>query len=152
MAENIIVPRRAEDFFDKNGDPTYRFIRWIEIVTGQTNSTSVIVESTEQELTSTGSRVSRNASRINSIELKEFETINTTTDLTTQEFQIIVCNNSAAIEITLDTQAIEGDEVHIKRTDGDVTIIGVIDDISDWILPANWSLHLVFNGTTWRNI
>jgi len=39
MAE-IIIPRRREDFFRENGEPTHRFIRWIELVTQQTNETS----------------------------------------------------------------------------------------------------------------
>lgn len=34
----IIIPRRREDFFNpKTGEPTHRFIRWIELVTQQTN-------------------------------------------------------------------------------------------------------------------
>ena len=152
MAVNLITPRRREDFFDAQGEPTHRFIRWIESVTNQTNSSSIVIESTEQTLTSTGSRVSRNAARINSLELKEFETVTTTIDITTAEFQIIECTNTASIEVTLDTQAIKNDEVHIKRTDAAVTILGTIDGITDWILPDNWSLHLVFNGTEWRNI
>jgi hypothetical protein len=44
MANNIITPRRKEEFFDRNGDPTLRFIRWMELVTGQTNTTSTTVE------------------------------------------------------------------------------------------------------------
>ena len=152
MATTLIPPARRGDFFDKDGNPTLRFIRWVEEVTGQTNVTSIVVETTEQELTSTGSRVSRNSSRINSLELKEFEIVKTTTDLTTKEFQVVICKNIIPIIITLNPQAIEDDEVHIKRTDGEVTIIGVIDGISDWMLPDDWSLHLIFNGISWSNI
>ena len=152
MATTLIPPARRGDFFDKDGNPTLRFIRWVEEVTGQTNVTSIVVETTEQELTSTGSRVSRNAARINSLELKEFEIVKTTTDLTTKEFQVVICKNIIPIIITLNPQAIEDDEVHIKRTDGEVTIIGVIDGISDWMLPDDWSLHLIFNGISWSNI
>ena len=47
MAVNIITPRRREDFFDDKGDPTLRFIRWVELVTGQTNTTTVEVESAD---------------------------------------------------------------------------------------------------------
>lgn len=44
MAVNIITPRRREDFFDKDGEPTLRFIRWVELVTGQTNDSSEVIE------------------------------------------------------------------------------------------------------------
>ena len=40
VATNVITPRRREDFFDDKGEPTLRFIRWIELVTGQTNQLS----------------------------------------------------------------------------------------------------------------
>jgi hypothetical protein len=153
MAENIVVPRRREDFFDENGDPTHRFIRWIESVTGQTNSTSIIVETTEQELTSTGSRVSRNATRINSIELKEFEIIKTTVGVTTAAFQVIICKNATPIIIILDPQAVEDDEVHIKRRGELVTVKGLIDGFTDFDLNAPlYSMHLIYDGTDWSEI
>lgn len=153
MAETIIIPRRREDFFDSNGDPTLRFVRWIEAVTGQTNITSIEVENTEQALTSTGSRVSRNAARINSIELKEFEIVPTTTPLTTSEFQIIICKNVASIDITLDANAVENDEVHIKRRGGTVRVIGPIDGFTDKTINIlNYSMHLVFDGADWSEI
>ncbi len=42
-----------------------------------------VIEDSQQNITSSSSRVSRNAARINSLELKEFEIVNTTTDITT---------------------------------------------------------------------
>ena len=40
---NIIVPRRREDFFDEKGNPTLRFIKFLELMTETTNdSTSAI--------------------------------------------------------------------------------------------------------------
>lgn len=44
MAE-IITPRRESDFFDQNGRPTLRFIKFLELLTTQTNSTTIAVES-----------------------------------------------------------------------------------------------------------
>ena len=38
MSETIIPPRRKAEFFDQNGDPTFRFIKWMELVTRQTNT------------------------------------------------------------------------------------------------------------------
>ena len=153
MATNIIPPRRREDFFDRNGDPTHRFIDWIELLNNQTNSSSVIIESTEQTLTSVSSRVSRNATRINSLELKEFEIVNTTVDVTTEEFQIIICKNVASINVTLDPQAIENDEVHIKRRGGSIEVIGSIDGFTNKTINVlNYSMHLIFDGTDWSEI
>jgi len=41
MAEiPVIVPRRYSEFFDKNGEPTLRFVRWMESVTDNTNSST----------------------------------------------------------------------------------------------------------------
>ena len=153
MANNIIVPRRKEDFFDQQGEPTLRFINWVELVTRQTNTSSITIENTEQALTSTSSRVSRNAARINSIELKEFEIVNTTTDLTTEEYQTVICKNVAPINITLDPNAIKDDEVHIKRRGEEITVIGSIDGFTNKTINIlNYSMHLVFDGTDWSEI
>lgn len=111
-----------------------------------------LIEDSQQNITSSSSRVSRNAARINSIELKQFEIIKTTESLTTEEFQIIICKNPLPIIVTLDPQAVEDDEVHVKRDDGDVMLLGLIDGVLDYIIPENWSLHLVFNGIDWSNI
>jgi len=36
----IIVPRRRQDFFDDRGEPTLRFVRWMEGVTATTNESN----------------------------------------------------------------------------------------------------------------
>jgi hypothetical protein len=41
---DIIVPRRREDFFKPNGDPTLRFVRWMELVTEGGNDSAQIIE------------------------------------------------------------------------------------------------------------
>jgi len=35
---DVIVPRRGEKLFDENGEPTLRFIRWMESLTDTSNS------------------------------------------------------------------------------------------------------------------
>ena len=112
------------------------------------------IESTDQALTSTNSRVSRNAARINSIELKEFEIVTTTTDITTEEYQIIICKNtSSIINVTLDPNAIKDDEVHIKRRESTVNVVGSIDGFTNKIINIkNYSMHLVYDGTDWSEI
>lgn len=151
--ETVITPRRREDFFEENGEPTYRFIRWIELVTSTTNTAVVDIDDSKQEITSSSSRVSRNAARINSLELKEFEIVSTTTALTTFRNQIIICKNTDVIDITLDPQAIEEDEVHIKRRDAQVGVIGLVDGKNNLTINIkNFSLHLVFDGIDWSQI
>jgi hypothetical protein len=111
------------------------------------------IENQEQTLTSTGSRVSRNAAKINSLELKEFEIVQTTTSLTTQEFQIIICKNTDPIDITLNPEAVENDEVHIKRREGKINVIGSIDGAQNKVINIkNYSMHLVFDGADWSEI
>ena len=151
--ETIIVPQRREDFFNERGEPTYRFIRWIELLTGTTNTVVVDVDDSKQDITSSSSRISRNAARINSLELKEFEIVNTTVALTTFRNQIIICKNTGSINITLDPKAIEGDEVHIKRSSDVVEVIGQVDGLTNLTINVPlFSLHLVFNGTDWSQI
>lgn len=153
MATTIITPRRREDFFKSNGDPTHRFVEWVELVTGQTNTSTIIIEDTGQTLTSTGSRVSRNAARINSLELKDFSLVNTTSDVTTNLNQIIACYNTSEINVTLDPSAIAEDEVHIKRRGAIVNVLGLIDGLTNKrINIKNYSMHLFFTGTEWIEI
>ena len=48
MADPVIVPRRREDFFDSDGNPTLRFIRFLESLTDTTNEgTSTINDNAE---------------------------------------------------------------------------------------------------------
>lgn len=153
MADPIIVPRRREDFFDERGDPTLRFIRWIELVTGQSNQTVIDVIDTGDALTSSASRISRNAVNINSIELKEFEIVNTTVGLTTNRNQILICKNTNPIDIELDPQAIDGDEVHIKRRNTKITVLGIVDGVTNKVINIkNYSMHVVFDGLDWSEI
>lgn len=46
MADPVVVPRRREDFFDNNGNPTLRFTRFLESLTDTTNTTSTVVDDT----------------------------------------------------------------------------------------------------------
>ena len=111
------------------------------------------VDEAGQTLTSTGSRVSRNAAKINSLELKDFEIVQTSIDFTTIRNQIIICKNSSRIEVTLDPQAIEEDEVHIKRRDAEIKVIGTVDGFTNRTINIKgYSMHLVFDGVDWSEI
>lgn len=153
MATTLIPPSRRGDFLTQDGELTFRFLKWVEAVNRQTNDSSENIESTEETLTSTGSRVSRNAARINSLELKEFEILQVTAGVTTEENQILICKNTVPIDVTLDTQAIEEDEVHIKRRGSIINVIGLIDGFTNRTINVkNYSMHLVFDGTDWSEI
>ena len=41
---NVITPKRREDIFDKKGELTLRFVRWVELVTQQTNTSAIDIE------------------------------------------------------------------------------------------------------------
>ena len=136
---------------------TRDYLRQVETILFQlfqrTGGAVDIIENSQNNITSSSSRVSRNAARLNSLELKEFEIVSTTIDLTTEEFQIIICKNVAPITITLDPQAIENDEVHIKRRGGSITVSGSIDGFTNKIINVlNYSMHLVFDGVDWSEI
>jgi hypothetical protein len=153
MAAVLIPPSRRDDFLTPDGELTFRFLKWVEAVNQQTNTSSENVESNEETLTSTGSRVSRNAARINSLELKEFEIRQVTSSVTTEENQILICKNTSNIVVTLDPQAIEEDEVHIKRRGAKIDVIGPIDGFTNRTINVkNYSMHLVFDGTDWSEI
>ena len=149
---NLRVPKmflddkEARNFF--NQQITILFQLW-----QRTGGTTDTVEDSQQNITSSSSRVSRNAARINSLELKEFEIVTTLIDLTTERNQIILCKNVAPITVTLDPQAVEDDEVHIKRRGEEITILGLIDGETDLIINVpKYSAHLVFDGTDWSAI
>ena len=119
----------------------------------RTGGTVDAVEASQQNIASSSSRVSRNSAKINSLELKEFEIVNTTVDVTSEEFQIIICKNVASINVTLDPQAIENDEVHIKRRGGSIEVIGSIDGFTNKTINVlNYSMHLIYDGTDWSEI
>jgi hypothetical protein len=136
---------------------TRDYLRQIEVILFQlwtrTGGVNDDIDEAKEDITGSSSRVSRNAARINSLELKEFEIVNTTTDLTAEEFQIIVCKNTIPITITLDPQAIENDEVHIKRRGQSILVMGSIDGFTNKTINIlNYSMHLVFDGIDWSEI
>ena len=111
------------------------------------------IENSKNNITSTSSRVNRNTARINSLELRQFEIVNTINSLTTKDYQVIICKNTVPISITLDPQAIEADEVHIKRRGVSVEVIGTIDGFTNKTISSlNYSMHLIFDGTDWSEI
>lgn len=146
LPPELLKDRQTRDYFKQV--ETILFQLW-----KRTGGEVDVIEDNQQNITSSSSRVSRNAARINSLELKEFEIVNTTTGLTAEEFQIIICKNISEITITLDPQAIENDEVHIKRRGGSIIVSGSIDGFTNKTINIlNYSMHLVFDGVDWSEI
>lgn len=77
---------------------------------------------------------------------KEIEVIATSADFTTTGSQIIICTNTAAIDITLNPSPDDGEQVHIKRQNaGGVNVIGAIDGGAALQIGQRYSSpHLVF--------
>jgi len=77
----IIVPRRREDFFDDSGEPTLRFVRWMEEVTGSNNENS---DSLEQLgfITSFSAQLQQVRKELNGLSEFTIDTTGFTTDLT----------------------------------------------------------------------
>ena len=44
MADPVIVPRRKEDFFKPNGEPTHRFVRFLELLSSSANNSAEVIE------------------------------------------------------------------------------------------------------------
>lgn len=158
MAVNVNPPPKLQIPKEFQGNAlTTSYFRQIETILFQlwkrTGGTTDDVSDSKDNITSSSSRVSRNAARINSLELRQFEIVTTTTDIQTEEFQVIICRNASEINVTLNPEAVEDDEVHIKRRDGVVNVIGQIDGLTDKTINVkNYSMHLVFDGTDWNEI
>lgn len=167
MADQVIVPRRREDFFNDRGEPTLRFIRFLETLTTTTNdSTTIINENQEQidantvnigvnagNISTNTTNIATNADDIESLEYRVFDIVDVVADVTLEEYKIAICRNTTPITVTLKLLPVLGDEIQIKRTDAEVTVIGLIDGLSDQIINVvNWSSHYVYNGTDWSSI
>ena len=71
------------------------------------------------------------------------------TELTTNGNQIVVCRNTAAGIVTLNVSPNNGEEVHIKRLAGPVTVAGLIDGVTDRVIDGPTDApFLVFSSIT----
>ena len=119
----------------------------------RTGGSSDFISGTEDELTSANTRVARNAARIHALEKVDFDIEIITADFTTSRNQIIICQNTTSIDVTLDPNAIEEDNIHIKRTNAVVNVIGSIDGKTQKKINVKYySMHLVFDGSGWNEI
>lgn len=146
IPEQFSKDQEVLNFFEQQQVILYQLFR-------RTGGSEDFVEDNDTSTTSLSSRVSRNSAKINSLEKQAFDVIPITADYTTGRNQIIICKNITPIEVTLDANAIEEDTLHIKRRGGTVTVIGLIDGITDLVINVPlFSLHLIFDGQDWSQI
>jgi len=122
----------------------------------RTGGSDDLVDEAGQNITSTSSRVSRNAAKIDALEFIRFRVVpNVTADYTAAPFEIVECNNTVPITITLEPNAILDDQIHVKRKQDSakITVVGPIDgDLSRVINIKKWSDFYVFGSTEWMVI
>jgi hypothetical protein len=148
----IKLPRQLAQ--DRESSTYFRLLdRMLLQLWRRTGGKTDAINDSEQAITASSNRVSRNAARINALEIQSFTVENVTGDLTTSGNQILICNNSSPITITLDTGAIEGDSVHVKRKNAKVTVSGAIDGKTTKVINLKYySMFLVFDGSEWAEI
>lgn len=67
--------------------------------------------------------------------------------------QVLICKNNTPISITLQVLPPIGTNVHIKRRDAQVTVVGDIDGVANKVISSvNQSLHLYYDGIDWNEI
>ncbi len=78
---NIIIPRRGERLFNDKGEPTLRFANWMELVTGQTNETTDVVDEAASQ-SSFNSQLQQVQKELDGLPEFTIDTSGFTTDLT----------------------------------------------------------------------
>jgi len=121
----------------------------------RTGGAEDFIDDSNQNITSTGSRVSRNAAKIDALEFIKFRVVEVTADYTAAPFEIVICNNVVPIIVTLEPNAILDDQIHVKRKPlaAEVTVTAPIDNDDGRIINvANHSDFYVFGETEWAVI
>ena len=103
---------------------------------------------TEQEKEIAALDVEVSSGRSTYFDLYTFPAKEISADYTTFRNEILIC--TASITVTLNPYPKMGERVYIKRTNGKVTIVGIIDNKTDLILTAdNAAVTLIFTQSGW---
>ena len=154
MAE-LIPPRRGE-FLTANGEPTQRFIAWIESLTTDVNETvGEVSEASElisgsSEADEIGQEAEVDLAFIMPHSIEPLEVITTNADYTTTGLERLVIAESD-ITITLNHLPDDLEVVSIKRasTDGAVIVSGAIDGDTEYNMTQNYeSIELIFSASS----
>ena len=148
----IITPPKRGEFLTAKGEPTLRFITWIESLTAQSNEVTSEVSETSELISSDSGVVEEVEGLGNELalltppQIEETEVIATSTDFTTTGSQIIICTNATTITITLNATPDDVEQVHIVRQNtGAVTVSGAINGDTALTIGNRYSSpHLVY--------
>ncbi len=133
---DIIVPRRREDIFDASGELTLRYVRWMEEVSGNVNTSSGDIAEIQDDLTEfddinipvVEDEIQDNLTEFDDIHIPivqdeiHSDAISTAISLTTSGTQTITC--TAAVTITLNANPDDQEIATVVIQNGDVTIQG----------------------------
>jgi len=145
----LISLRRGENISNAGGTATRRFIEYIEELTGQINTTTDETGEINVQI----SQVLRLGGIVADILKKQENVVVTTTSLTARAYDLVICNNSSPIDITTPINPIQGDIFNVKRKDAQVTVLGIIDGVTDKIINVQyWSMKLAYDGTEWSAV
>jgi len=151
MPDQIIPPRRNQ-WLTVSGLPTHRFIEYLEHLADSGNSYTDQLEALEAI---SNVHIPNSSKQVTDLELLSINTFNPdikatviTADYTTYTNEIILCNNSSSITVTLNTSPKNNERVSIKRLDNTVTVLGPIDgDTTKNIILKYDSPELIYNLT-----
>lgn len=98
-------------------------------------------------------QISANGESVSPIITSINNVVTTVSSTTIYPNQILICNNTASIDVTLSSESATGDRLYIKRKDATVNVIGQIDGVTNkTINVVNYAMHLVFDGIEWSEI
>ena len=138
-----IIPPRRNEVLTQQGTPTLRFIEYLESLGGMTNASN-----DQLLLLELFSSLSLLAGADSEPANTPISVITITADYTSFGNEIIICANTLPITITLNPSPLNGEQVHIKRTEELVTVNGDIDgDTSKNIVLKYDAPALVFTDT-----
>lgn len=127
----ILVPRRRIDFFDANGEPTLRFIRFLESLTNVSNSIATGAEFRD-EISELDGEISGIAGNV----------VVTASDYTTSESEIIIC--TSALTVFLNPEPIDQEVAVVNIRGGRVDI-----DASGKLINGESTAIIRRKYTTW---
>jgi hypothetical protein len=160
---DIVPPLRTETLFDEFGNLTIRYAEYLEGVAVAIDESASDID-LFSSISNSGSSVSQLTKRINDLELlldlsidgklskfqKDFKVLEITANYTTSGQEIIICNNTTAITVTMRSSPNDKEEVHIIRKSGPVNFIssdGVNGSTTAIpILSQNDAPHLIYTS------
>lgn len=113
MAREIITQSRYEQILEKNGEPTHRFMRFLESLTGGTNDN-----------TSALTGLNQFDDLLNNTAKEQLlsDVVSTAVNYTTIGDQTVIC--TAALTVTLNDEPDDQERVKVIIANGDVTVSG----------------------------